>query len=260
MASSSFASFLRARRAEHRAPPWTSLLADPPADLNLVVRITPPLRPAADEVIARHYFPAIMPTTLQALGHTLVAFAQREGCEPFVLGTLRGSHDWGVGGYTPPFVQGSYLHDPSLPPGTRHAALTFLGLVQQQWAPVMQVHTGLPAPEFGNVDHLGLYPVAPAESAQDERFATLALRKGDQVVPQRWEGGGHDGWEIVTCDHLVRGGSQRRGDTDDQVEVCWRIGEERCPGRRTVLGAPCAKKTCEGRGCHEIHAESVRIC
>ena len=27
-----------------------------------------------------------------------------------------------------------------------------------------------------------------------------------------------------------------------------------------VLGAPCAKKTCEGRGCHEIHAESVRIC
>ena len=88
--------------------------------------------------------------------------------------------------------------------------------------------------------------VAPAESAQDGRFATLALRKGDQVVPQCWEGGGHDGWKIVTCDYLVRGGSQRRGDTDDQVEVCWRIGEERCPGRRTVLGAPCAKKTCEG--------------
>ena len=88
--------------------------------------------------------------------------------------------------------------------------------------------------------------VAPAESAQDEWFATLALRKGDQVVPQCWEGGGHDGWEIVPCDHLVRGGSQRRGDTDDEVEVCWRIGEERRPGRRAVLGAPCAKKTCEG--------------
>ena len=71
---------------------------------------------------------------------------------------------------------------------------------------------------------------APAEGAQDERFTTLALSEGNQVVSQGLEGGGHDGWEIVTFGHLVRAGTQRGGDTDDEVEVCWRIGKKRSPG------------------------------
>ena len=97
---------------------------------------------------------------------------------------------------------------------------------------------------------------APAKAAQDERLATLALSEGNQVVSQSWLGGGHDGWEIVTFDHLVRAGSQRRGDTDDEVEVCWRIGEKRSPGGRAMLSTPFAKMTREGRGCHEINAGS----
>ena len=87
---------------------------------------------------------------------------------------------------------------------------------------------------------------APAEGAQDERFAALALGEGNQVVSQSWEGGGHDGWEIVTFGHLVRGGSQRRSDADDEVEVCWRFGEKRSPGGRAVLGTPGAKMIREG--------------
>ena len=101
---------------------------------------------------------------------------------------------------------------------------------------------------------------APAKAAQDERFTTLALSEGNQVVSQSWLGGGHDGWEIVTFDHLVRAGSQRRGDTDDEVEVCWRIGEKRSPGGRAMLGTPFAKMTREGRRCHEINAGSGKRC
>ena len=55
---------------------------------------------------------------------------------PTVLGSLKGNHDWGIGGFTPRYDQSAPSH--TFPAHTRRDALTFLGIVQQQWEPVMQ--------------------------------------------------------------------------------------------------------------------------
>jgi hypothetical protein len=171
MAHTTLPDFFRDRRAQRLAPAWASLCDDPPLDM--VLRITPPRPPPSGTVVPRHHFPAILSTTFPALGHNLVAFARNEGCMPTVLGSLKGNHDWGIGGFTPRYDQSAPPR--TFPANTRRDALTFLGIVQQQWEPVMQalaIH--FPQLQHNTLEHLMLL--------SDEYIVTLVQAQYQQLA------------------------------------------------------------------------------